>query len=102
VSSRIREEFARFFRTYARRKHRHSIFFSDQLLRTLLAFDLLNPGQRKGVSPMPCSVHTVFTDHDPARKKRYREALRREVASTVSDPADVDQELHYLYQILMT
>jgi hypothetical protein len=22
------------------------------------------------------------------------------VASTVSDPADVDQELHYLYQIL--
>jgi hypothetical protein len=51
---------------------------------------------------MPCSVHTVFTDHDPARKKRYREALRREVASTVSDPADVDQELHYLYQILMT
>jgi hypothetical protein len=24
-----------------------------------------------------------------------------EVASTVSDPADVDQELHHLYQILM-
>jgi hypothetical protein len=24
------------------------------------------------------------------------------VASTVSDPADVDQELHYLYQILTT
>jgi hypothetical protein len=23
------------------------------------------------------------------------------VASTVSDPADVDQELHHLYQILM-
>jgi RNA polymerase sigma-70 factor (ECF subfamily) len=34
-------------------------------------------------------------------RQRYREALRREVASTVSDPADVDQELHYLYQILM-
>jgi DNA-directed RNA polymerase specialized sigma24 family protein len=35
-------------------------------------------------------------------RKRYREALRMEVASTVSDPADVDQELHYLYQILTT
>src|SRR5260370_6729772 len=35
-------------------------------------------------------------------RQRYREALRREVASTVSDPADVDQELHYLYQILTT
>jgi RNA polymerase sigma factor (sigma-70 family) len=33
-------------------------------------------------------------------RQRYREALRNEVASTVSDPADVDQELHYLYQIL--
>jgi len=33
-------------------------------------------------------------------RQRYREALRMEVASTVSDPDDVDQELHYLYQIL--
>jgi DNA-directed RNA polymerase specialized sigma24 family protein len=35
-------------------------------------------------------------------RQRYREALRMEVASTVSDPADVDQELQYLYQILTT
>src|SRR5881392_1979297 len=34
-------------------------------------------------------------------RQRYREALRMEVASTVSDPAEVDQELHHLYQILM-
>jgi len=33
-------------------------------------------------------------------RQRYREALRSEVATTVSDPAEVDQELHYLYQIL--
>jgi DNA-directed RNA polymerase specialized sigma24 family protein len=33
-------------------------------------------------------------------RQRYREALRKEVASTLSDPADVDQELRYLYQIL--
>ena len=33
---------------------------------------------------------------------RYREAVRTEVASTVCDPADVDQELRYLYQILTT
>src|SRR5437764_1960006 len=35
-------------------------------------------------------------------RQRYREALRMEVASTVSDPAEVDQELHYLHQILTT
>src|SRR6478752_31604 len=35
-------------------------------------------------------------------RQRYREALRTEVANTVSDPAEVDQELHYLYQILKT
>ena len=34
-------------------------------------------------------------------RQRYRESLRTEVANTVSDPADVDQELHHLYQKLM-
>jgi len=34
-------------------------------------------------------------------RQRYRESLRMEVARTVSDPADIDQELQYLYQILM-
>jgi RNA polymerase sigma-70 factor (ECF subfamily) len=35
-------------------------------------------------------------------RRRYRETLRTEVASTVSDPAEVDQELHYLHQVLTT
>jgi DNA-directed RNA polymerase specialized sigma24 family protein len=35
-------------------------------------------------------------------RQRYREALRMEVANTVSDPAEIDQELHYLYQVLTT
>jgi RNA polymerase sigma factor (sigma-70 family) len=34
-------------------------------------------------------------------RQRYREALRSEVASTVSDPAEVDEELQYLYRILI-
>ena len=34
-------------------------------------------------------------------RQRYREAVRIEVASTVSDPANVDQELHYLCEILV-
>ena len=33
-------------------------------------------------------------------RQRYRQALRAEVASTVSNPADIDDELHYLYQVL--
>lgn len=33
-------------------------------------------------------------------RQRYREELRKEVASTVSDPSDIDQELHHLYKIL--
>ena len=35
-------------------------------------------------------------------RQRYREILREEVAHTVSDPADVDEELQYLYRILMS
>jgi DNA-directed RNA polymerase specialized sigma24 family protein len=33
-------------------------------------------------------------------RQTYRHALRAEVASTVSDPKDVDDELHYVYRIL--
>lgn len=32
---------------------------------------------------------------------QYRDCLRTEVARTVSDPVDVDEELRYLYKILM-
>jgi DNA-directed RNA polymerase specialized sigma24 family protein len=35
-------------------------------------------------------------------RRRYRDLLRMEVASTVSDPADVDEELRYLHRILMS
>ncbi len=34
-------------------------------------------------------------------RQRYRDTLRAEVASTVSDPAEVEEELRYLYRILM-
>jgi RNA polymerase sigma-70 factor (ECF subfamily) len=33
-------------------------------------------------------------------RQTYRHALRAEVASTVSDPKDIDDELHYVYRIL--
>ena len=33
-------------------------------------------------------------------RQTYRHALRAEVASTVSDPKDVDDELHYVYRTL--
>ena len=33
-------------------------------------------------------------------RQTYRHALRAEVASTVSNPKDVDDELHYVYRIL--
>jgi RNA polymerase sigma factor, sigma-70 family len=35
-------------------------------------------------------------------RQRYRDLLRMEVASTVSDPADVNEELRYLHRILMS
>jgi hypothetical protein len=34
-------------------------------------------------------------------RQRYRDALRAEVASTVSEPAEIDEELQYLYRILI-
>ena len=34
-------------------------------------------------------------------RQRFREALRAEVAGTVSDPEEVDEELQHLYRVLM-
>ena len=60
VCSRIREEFAKFFRTYGRRKHRQSIFFSDQLLETPLAFDLLNPVNERSLTNAMLGAHRTY------------------------------------------
>jgi DNA-directed RNA polymerase specialized sigma24 family protein len=35
-------------------------------------------------------------------RQRFRNALRTEVASTLSDPADLEEELKYLYRILVS
>src|SRR6476659_10125181 len=59
------------------------------------------PNQEEAAAKLGVPIATLRTGLSRLRQ-RYREALRREVASTVSDPAEVDQELHYLYQILVT
>jgi RNA polymerase sigma-70 factor (ECF subfamily) len=58
------------------------------------------PNQEKAAARLGVPIATLRTWLSRLRQ-RYRESLRKEVASTVSDPADVDQELHHLYQILM-
>ena len=57
------------------------------------------PNQQEAAQKLGVPIATLRTWLWRLRQ-RYREALRMEVASTVSDPADVDQELQYLYQIL--
>jgi DNA-directed RNA polymerase specialized sigma24 family protein len=58
------------------------------------------PNQEEAATELGIPIATLRTWLSRLRQ-RYREALRVEVASTVSDPTEVDQELHYLYQILM-
>ena len=58
------------------------------------------PNQEQAASRLGVPIATLRTWLSRLRQ-RYRESLRMEVASTVSDPADVDQELQHLYQILM-
>jgi len=57
------------------------------------------PNQEQAAKQLGVPIATLRTWLSRLRQ-RYREALRTEVAETVSDPADVDQELHYLYQVL--
>jgi RNA polymerase sigma-70 factor (ECF subfamily) len=59
------------------------------------------PNQEEVAARLGVPVATLRTWLSRLRQ-RYRNLLRMEVASTVSDSADVDDELHYLHRILMT
>ncbi len=58
------------------------------------------PNQEQAAARLGVPIATLRTWLSRLRQ-RYRESLRMEVANTVCDPADVDQELQHLYQILM-
>ena len=58
------------------------------------------PNQEEVAARLDVPIATLRTWISRLRQ-RFREALRAEVASTVSNPAEVDEELQYLYRILM-
>ena len=59
------------------------------------------PSQEQVAARLNVPISTLRTSLQRMRQ-RYREALRSEVARTVADPADVDEELRYLYRLLMS
>lgn len=74
---------------------------SLKLLKPFIAgSDGSPPNQEEIASQLKVPVATLRTWISRLRQ-RYRQYLRMEVASTVSDPSEVDEELHYLYEILL-
>ena len=57
------------------------------------------PSQEDVANRLGTSVENLRVSLSRLRQT-YRHALRAEVASTVSNPADIDDELHYVYQVL--
>ena len=71
-------------------------------LRPFLAGGTTNPPNQEEVAArIGVPIATLRTWISRLRQ-RYRDALRTEVASTVSNPADIDDELKYLYRILVS
>jgi RNA polymerase sigma-70 factor (ECF subfamily) len=67
-------------------------------------FDSLRPflaGEADGLAYADVAVRLGLRE-EAARmtvtrlRRRYRQLLRREVANTVADPTEIDEELHYL------
>src|SRR5881394_1885996 len=58
------------------------------------------PSQEEAATRLGVQIATLRTWLSRLRE-RFRESLRAEVGSTVSDPKDIDGELRHLYQILM-
>ena len=59
------------------------------------------PDQQQVAEQLGISVDNLRVSLSRLRQ-RYRHALRAEVASTVSDPNEIDSELHYLYKVLIS
>jgi len=57
------------------------------------------PNQEEVAARLGVPIATLRTSLSRLRQ-RYRDLLRTEVANTVSDPADMDEELRYLYRVL--
>lgn len=73
---------------------------SFDALRPFVAGGTAQPPDQQGVAErLGTTVENLRVSLSRLRQ-RYRHALRAEVASTVSDPKDIDSELHYLYQVL--
>jgi RNA polymerase sigma-70 factor (ECF subfamily) len=71
-------------------------------LRPFLAGGTTNPPNQEEVAArIGVPIGTLRTWISRLRQ-RYRDALRTEVASTVCNPADIDDELKYLYRILIS
>jgi len=72
----------------------------DELKPFLAGGAAVPPNQEEVAARMRVPVATLRTWISRLRQ-RYREALRAEVACTVSDPVEIDGELRYLYRLLM-
>jgi DNA-directed RNA polymerase specialized sigma24 family protein len=73
--------------------------------------DELKPFLAGGAAPLPNQEEVAARIGAPIAtlrtwisrlRQRYRDALRAEVASTVSNPAEVKEEVQYLYRVLMS
>lgn len=59
------------------------------------------PSQEAAAAKLGVPLATLRT-HLHRLRQRYRESLREEVALTVSGPSQVDEEMQYLYRILLS
>ena len=71
----------------------------DELRPLVAGGTAVPPKQEEVAKRLGTSVENLRVSLSRLRQT-YRHALRAEVASTVSDPAEIDDELHYVYRVL--
>lgn len=71
-----------------------------ELLRPFLLGGTTVPSQEEVAARLGMAFNTLRSILRRTRQ-RYRETLRDEVARTMTDPSQVDEELRYLYQLLL-
>jgi DNA-directed RNA polymerase specialized sigma24 family protein len=72
----------------------------EELKGFLSAGSASPPNQEEVATKLAIPVATLRT-HLHRLRQRYRECLRAEVAPTVSSPGQIDEEMRYLYSVLL-
>lgn len=94
----IRRAWAQLYRTMAAEGKRELL---EALKPFVVGGSVSPPGQDEAAARLRMPIST-FRNSLRRLRQRYRGCIRSEVASTVTDTSKIEEEMHYLFRVLLS